>query len=145
MTLGPSEKFNKVKDADGNAHPVRMRDAIFRDGTPQCLYFPDGRFKGMKILIQERREKGHDLPDPNSINPATGRKYYTQCGNSSFKCRRSATTKCCLKKMLYCEPDFMNQKSLLEEHCEKRGYEVIFFPKYHPELNFIEQCWGSLS
>jgi hypothetical protein len=40
------------------------------------------------------------------------------------------------------EPDFLAQKSMLEEHCEKRGYEVIFFPKYHPELNFIEQCWG---
>jgi hypothetical protein len=31
---------------------------------------------------------------------------------------------------------------MLEEHCEKCGYEVIFFPKYHPELNCIEQCWG---
>jgi hypothetical protein len=39
------------------------------------------------------------------------------------------------------EPDFQAQKSRLEEHCTKRGYEVIFFPKYHLELNFIEQCW----
>jgi hypothetical protein len=30
---------------------------------------------------------------------------------------------------------------MLEELCEKRGYEVIFFPKFHPELNFIDQCW----
>jgi transposase len=31
---------------------------------------------------------------------------------------------------------------MLEEHCAKCGYKVIFIPKYHPELNFIEQCWG---
>jgi transposase len=31
---------------------------------------------------------------------------------------------------------------MLEEHRAKCGYEVIFFPKYHPGLNFIEQCWG---
>jgi transposase len=40
------------------------------------------------------------------------------------------------------EPDFQAQKSMLEEHCAKQGYEVIFFPKFHLELNFIEQCWG---
>ncbi|KAJ7850652.1 hypothetical protein B0H14DRAFT_2763117 [Mycena olivaceomarginata] len=31
---------------------------------------------------------------------------------------------------------------MLEEHCAERGYKVIFFPKFHPELNFIEQWWG---
>ncbi len=43
---------------------------------------------------------------------------------------------------MYSEPDFKAQKSWLEEHCEPRGYTVILFPKYHPELNCIEQCWG---
>jgi transposase len=33
-------------------------------------------------------------------------------------------------------------KSLLEEACEVRGYSVLFLPKFHCELNFIEQCWG---
>ncbi|KAJ7061410.1 hypothetical protein C8F01DRAFT_1057921 [Mycena amicta] len=141
MTLGSSWNFNKSKDSDGVAHCVRMRDAQFKDGAPQQLYRADGCFKGLKALIQERRAKGHDLPDPNAINPATGKKYHLQCDTSSFKCRNSRNTKCCLRKM-YSEPDFMNQKSLLEEHCEKRGYSVIFFPKFHPELNFIEQCWG---
>ncbi|KAJ7315808.1 hypothetical protein DFH08DRAFT_715332 [Mycena albidolilacea] len=39
------------------------------------------------------------------------------------------------------QPDFANQKSLLEEHCKAQGYSVIFFPKFHCELNCIEQCW----
>ncbi|KAJ6613314.1 hypothetical protein B0H10DRAFT_1671746, partial [Mycena sp. CBHHK59/15] len=42
MTLKPSKNFNKVKGPDGVARVVRMRDAAFCDGTPQCLYFPDG-------------------------------------------------------------------------------------------------------
>jgi transposase len=44
--------------------------------------------------------------------------------------------------MLYNEPDFVNVKSLLEIACEARGFRAIFFPKFHCELNFIEQCWG---
>ncbi|KAF9518154.1 hypothetical protein BS47DRAFT_1290056, partial [Hydnum rufescens UP504] len=44
--------------------------------------------------------------------------------------------------LLYNQPDFVNVKSLLEILCETRGYEVIFLPKFHPELNFIEMCWG---
>jgi hypothetical protein len=120
-----------------------MRDATFRDGTPQSLYFPDGRFKGMKILISERCAKGHNLPNPDAPAPnsTSGKKIKAQCGNN-FKYRHTTSTHCCLKKILYMEPDFQAQKSMLEEHCEKRGFEVIFFPKYHPELNFIKQCWG---
>lgn len=31
---------------------------------------------------------------------------------------------------------------MLETHCARLGVEVIFLPKFHPELNMIEQCWG---
>jgi transposase len=44
--------------------------------------------------------------------------------------------------MLYNEPDFVGIKSLLEIACKAHGYHAIFFPKFHCELNFIEQCWG---
>jgi transposase len=26
--------------------------------------------------------------------------------------------------------------------CAEWGFKVMFLPKYHCELNFIEQCWG---
>lgn len=44
--------------------------------------------------------------------------------------------------MLYNEPDFVKVKSLLQIACEAWGFRVFFFPKFHCELNFIEQCWG---
>ena len=44
--------------------------------------------------------------------------------------------------MLYNEPDFVAVESLLEITCKARGFQVIFLPKFHCELNFIEQCWG---
>jgi transposase len=30
---------------------------------------------------------------------------------------------------------------ILEDHCEARGFRVLFLPKLHCELNFIGQCW----
>jgi hypothetical protein len=45
--------------------------------------------------------------------------------------------------MLYNQPDFADGESLLETHCRARGiHAVVFLPKFHCELNFIEQCWG---
>jgi transposase len=43
---------------------------------------------------------------------------------------------------MYTQPDFANVKSNLESLCHTQGVDVIFLPKYHCELNFIEQCWG---
>jgi hypothetical protein len=43
---------------------------------------------------------------------------------------------------VYNEPDFVNVKTILEKNCNARGFKVLFLPKFHCELNFIEQCWG---
>lgn len=41
------------------------------------------------------------------------------------------------------QPDFAEAESLLEKHCRARGiHAIVFLPKFHCELNFIEQCWG---
>ncbi|KAF8837346.1 hypothetical protein BDN67DRAFT_909402, partial [Paxillus ammoniavirescens] len=38
--------------------------------------------------------------------------------------------------------DFINVESLLKVTCCACSFDVIFLPKFHCELNFIEQCWG---
>ena len=56
-----------------------------------------------------------------------------------FKCPPD-TTRCCCRRILYTEPDFVDVKSLLEGHCVKRGFQVIFLPKF--QLNPCEMVWG---
>ena len=138
MQLNPNPNFLMIKGAD-RKKKIRMDDATFADGEKQSLYYPDdhptypGWFKGMKVLIQERRVRGALLPDPTKLK--------AQCGSSMKECPKGSTT-CCCCRVLFNQPDFVDQKSYLEEVCAARGYEVIFFPKFHPELNCIEQCWG---
>ena len=38
--------------------------------------------------------------------------------------------------------DFRDVESLLATHCKARGFPILFLPKFHCELNCIEQCWG---
>jgi len=110
---------------------VRMCGATFADGSPQSLYYSEGHelagvFKGMAAILHER---GH----------ADVSKVRAEC--PKFQCKKGVD-RCCCRRMLYNEPDFVNVKSLLEIACEARGFRAIFFPKFHCELNFIEQCWG---
>lgn len=52
--------------------------------------------------------------------------------------------KCCLRKVLEAQPDFLAQKCWMEEVVVGAGHKVIFLPKFHPELNFIERYWGRI-
>jgi len=111
---------------------IPMAPGSFADGTPQSFYFPEGHshaglFKGMRVILEERG-------------------FASQLTNLKCECKKfhcpAGRTDCCMRRLLYSQPDFQNVKSVLEDHCNRRGVEVLFLPKFHPELNPIEQCWG---
>ena len=108
---------------------VRMADAVLLNGEPQPLYFPEGHpqagvFKGMAAILTER-----------SFFEAT---LNAQC--KDFKCP-GGKVDCCCHHFLFNQPNFAAVKSTLEMRCQERGCPALFLPKFHPELNPIEQCW----
>jgi hypothetical protein len=125
-----------VHHPDGSLEKIKilMQDGCFENGEPQSLYFlmdhPNedlrGKFKGMAMILQER-----GFEDMSNVR--------AEC--KGFKCK-PGETRCCCRRMLYNQPDFADAESLLETNCAGRGIHVIFLPKFHCELNFIEQCWG---
>ena len=59
------------------------------------------------------------------------------------KCSIDATD-CCARWLLLQQPDFLEQKSSVQEVIEAAGHLCIFLPKFHCELNFIEFFWGAV-
>ena len=130
-----------TKDTEGKAvygsdgkvlkEKINMADTTLLDGRKQSLYFEDGHpqaglFKGMAVILEER-----GLVEESKLQ--------AEC--KDFKCAPSATH-CCCRRVLFNQPDFVNVESQLESVCKARDFQVIFLPKFHCELNFIEQCWG---
>lgn len=108
-----------------------MGDACFANGTPQVLYFLEGHphagvFKGMACILEECRL-------------VKGSKLHAECKN--FKCAPPAID-CCCRRVLYNQPDFTHVPTILKNTCNTHGFRLIYLPKFHCELNFIEQCWG---
>jgi hypothetical protein len=125
----------QILDASGKKvmESIPMVPGMFADGSPQSFYFPAdhkqaGQFKGMKVILEER---GFSKEKLNGLK--------REC--PGFHCP-AGKADCCIRRLLYTQPDFRGVKSLLEDHCAARGFAVLFLPKFHPELNPIEQCWG---
>ena len=103
-----------------------MRPTVLANGQIQEFYFLDdhpqypGFFKGMEQIIREW-----------GLWPAT-ETLLAQC--EGFKCEPGMTN-CCCQWLLFTQPDFVDQKSQLEELITSRGHICDFYPKYHCELS----------
>ena len=122
-----------IRGANGNTvkEKIQMADARLPNGVPQPLYFLEGHecagwFKGMaQILVERGYTDASRLP--------------AEC--KDFKCPPDRTD-CCCCRLMYSQSDFANVESIIETTCRSCRFEVIFLPKFHCELSFIEQCWG---
>ncbi|CAG8646497.1 15974_t:CDS:2 [Cetraspora pellucida] len=118
---------SRMNFKSGGQQP-QMRNTYMRDGTLQEMNYPNSTPKGMYQVLEER---GLTYPNLKII-----------C--SDCKKRAPQEHDCCATRILSLEPDFANQKSLLEEIVEEAGHKIIFYPKFHCELNYIESYWGAV-
>lgn len=145
MTKNPARVFGGLSVmTDANGRPrfdeqgkllkelKPMGGARFADGTIQNIYYPSDHpkypdfFKGMTQILLER---GYD--NAGALK--------AQC--NGFRCVPGAHS-CCQRRILFEEPDFKGVNPIAVDFCKDRGFKLIFLPKFHPELNFIEMCWG---
>ena len=83
-------------------------------GEPQAMQLDDGvTQKGMKRILEERQ-----------CWPAGG------------------LTVAAAKALLDSHPDFQESRIWLQEVVEEAGHIMIFYPKFHCELNYIEMIWA---
>ena len=148
MTKGPSANFfvevNDIGDdrrlqysPDGKIlkKKIPMSNGRFADGQEQQFYWPAdcgnklaGQFKGMVWILEER----------GYVNVS---KKKAQCGKKFSDCSPGKMD-CCCRRMVFSKPNFMTVESILEAEANSQGFRVLFLPKFHCELNPIEQCWG---
>ncbi|KAG1761234.1 hypothetical protein EDD22DRAFT_980306 [Suillus occidentalis] len=106
------------------------------DENGKFIHKPSGEIKKKKVKMCDATFADSS---PQSLYYPEGHQLAGHADVS--KCKKGVEC-CCCQRMLFNEPNFMNVKSLLKIACKARGFQAIFFPKFHCELNFIEQCWG---
>ena len=89
------------------------------------MNFSDGQPKGIKQILSER-----------------GLWRRGECRLCRDRSTDPLRVDCC-RKIISLQPDFLAQRSALDEMIENSGHVCIFFPKFHCELNFIERYWGA--
>jgi len=108
---------------------------IFQQGDPPPFYAPhlkpeeyEGKPKGIRQVLWERGLLTPNITlDGKKVGPP-GREV-PEVGTSA----RHRLSTC---------PDFLHQKSALQLAIEEKHHLCEFLPKYHPEMNPIENCWG---
>jgi hypothetical protein len=122
MNLRPGGKQARLRDGWFIKNGERVIQPM--NFPPGYSEFPDMP-KGMRQVLVERglwKEKLH-----------------MKCKDCDVK-----ATACCATRILDLQPDFKEQRSLVQEVIEAAGHLCIFLPKFHCELNFIEFFWGAV-
>ena len=131
----------------GGQQPI-IRDGFdYKHGLPQAMVFSNthhipelrGKPKGLEAILRERR-----LWPVNGCR-SDGLKFLLQCPSSHGRpgCIPELKGGCCARTLMASQQDFQQQKGRLEEELQVAGQFVIFYPKFHCELNFIERFWCS--
>ena len=112
-------RVRNLNKSDGGKNVPLLRQGWFmRDGnrTVQSMQFESNgevRQKGIQRILQERGLWNRNM--------------------QLDECR----------SLLDHQPDFASQKEWLEETISVKDHRIIFYPKFHPEFNWIEMFWGS--
>lgn len=118
----------------------------YESGLPQAMVISDtdhiselrGKPKALEAILQERR-----------LWPVNGRRsdgiimeFLLQRPTSHGRpgCMPDLEGSCCVRTLM-AKRDFREQKGQLEEELQATSQLVIFYPKFHCELNFIERFW----
>ena len=112
-----------------------------------------GQPKGLKRVLQERGLWRANLkkqcdrvrrPAPNANLPVEQSQESEEemLARTLDQCAEGKD--CCALRIMAQQPDFLNEESLLERVVKEAGHEVIFYPKFHCELNFIEAFWAAV-
>lgn len=109
---------------------AKLRDGFF-NGQPQRMVDENGEAKGMKKVLEERGLWNDAL-----------RKTCVKGNGCKSDCN-PLRNDCCADRVLRLQPDFLAQKGLLAEIAAEEQQLLIFYPKFHPEFNFIEMFWGA--
>lgn len=128
-----------LSDGGKNCMPIRDGWFINTEGQRivQKMQYDSGIQKGIKQILLER----------NLFTNAEG-KYgllfqCKKCGDKTPRNQRPVNNdRCCARYVLSQQPDFQEQDPWLVEVCKSCNFSIIFYPKYHCELNFIEIIWG---
>jgi len=108
----------------------KMRDTFFgQNNQHQSMVNENNEPKGMKQVLIERKLWKDELKADCQL-----------CKNKIDDINR---TDCCARRIISLQPDFLSQKSALEEVILEAGHKCIFYPKFHCELNYIERYWGA--
>jgi hypothetical protein len=110
-----------------NINPSGKQARMYDEGI-QPINFPSNppkqnEPKGVKAVLTERGL------------------YQRLRGKCKNKCESEAIS-CCNSCILELQPNFKEQRSLVQEVIKAAGHLYIFLPKFHCELNFIEFFWG---
>lgn len=100
-----------------------MRCTLF-NGIEFKMQTASGVQKGVKTILTERG------------------KWDQRLNLKCKECNPDAKFACCARRLLSLEDDFQKQLGWLEETAASLNVLILFFPKFHCELNFIEMIWG---
>ena len=136
----------KMSDGMSSHTKVKMKAGWYYSGSGeivvQSMQFADGIQKGVKTILTERGKHKNALGNDLILQCKPCREKVSDESRQEGIANGNILPLCCASFVLSHEQDFLEQEEWLTEVVKKAGFEIIFYPKYHCELNYIEMVWG---